>query len=163
MEIKHILDLRKIKGISDYQFGQEVTDILFGNEENISIEYSRNTGKIKHVFYENNLMLNLRPTNGLFTISLFTANLINENLASPYLRAIVLDDISEFIKEGRNVFCKHVVEIDKNLRPQDEIIVTNQSAELLAIGKLVVPITYINSFKNGIAIKVRRGVNKSKL
>jgi archaeosine-15-forming tRNA-guanine transglycosylase len=39
----------------------------------------------------------------------------------------------------------------------------NQSGELLAIGKLQIPITYINSFKNGIAIKVRRGINKSKI
>ena len=108
-------------------------------------------------------MLNLRPTNGFFTLSLFAANKIIKNISTPRLRAVVLNDISDFIRKGRNVFCKHVLDIDDNLRPLDEIIVVNQKNNLLAIGKLAIPIPYVRSFKTGIAIKVRKGIDKSKL
>jgi len=163
METKLLFALRKAKAISDYQFGQSVTNLLFENENEIRFEFSRNTGKIKHVYYKDKLLLNLRPTNGFFTLSLFSADKIINTIPSPKLRAVVLSEISEFIRIGRNVFCKHVIEIDENLRPSDEIIVVNQENEILAIGKLVIPVPYVQSFKTGVAIKVRKGTVKSKL
>ena len=163
MENKHFLILRKIKAISDYQFGHKATDTLLDNENLINVEYSKNTGRIRHIYYDNNLILNFRPQNGLFTLSLYAAMKILKGTSPPYLRAIVLSDISNFIKDGRNVFCKHIQDIDENLRPLDEVIVVNNEDELLGIGKLVLAVPYIKSFKTGIAIKVRKGINKTKL
>ena len=162
MKSASILALRKIKAISDYQFGNDITDILFNKEETLTIERSKNTNKIRYIYYKNNLLLTLRPTNGFFTLTLFSARIIINNIPAPRLRIIVLTDISEFIKKGRNVFCKHVVEVDNNLRPLDEVIVVNQKDELLAIGRLKLPVDLIQSFKSGIAVMVRKGVNKSK-
>jgi predicted RNA-binding protein (TIGR00451 family) len=163
METKLLFALRKVKAISDYQFGQSITDILFENEDEINFKFSKNTGKIKHVYDKDNLILNLRPTNGFFTLSLFSAVKIIKSIPPLKLRAIVMNEISEFIRKGRNVFCKHVIDIDDSLRPSDEIIVVNQENEILAIGKLVIPVPYVRSFKTGIAIKVRKGTPKSKL
>jgi len=163
MEAKLFFALRKVKAISDYQFGQSITDVLFEDESEINFKFSKNTGKIKHIFYRNKLLLNLRPTNGFFTLSLFSAEKIIKNIPTPRLRGIVMNEISDFIKIGRNVFCKHIIDIDDNLRPSDEIIVVNQEDEILAIGKLVIPVPYVRSFKTGIAIKVRKGIGKSKL
>jgi predicted RNA-binding protein (TIGR00451 family) len=163
MENKLFFALRKARAISDYQFGQSITDVLFEDENDIHFEFSKNTGKIKHVYYKDKLLLNLRPTNGFFTLSLFSADKIIKNILPPKLRAIVMNEISDFIRMGRNVFCKHVIEVDDNLRPSDEIIVVNQEDEILAIGKLVIPVPYVRSFKTGIAIKVRKGMDTSKL
>ncbi len=163
MESEKLLDLRKVKGISDYQFGKEITDILINDINNIHIERSPNTNKIRYIYDRNNLILTLRPTNGFFTLTLNSAKKIIDKVPTPKLRAIVLNDISEFIKKGRNVFCKHVVEIDDNLRPLDEIIVVNQNNELLAIGKLKLPVSFVKSFSSGIAIKIRKGIYKSKI
>ncbi len=163
METKLIFALRKAKAISDYQFGQSITDILFEDEDEIHFEFSKNTGKMKHVYYKDKILLNLRPTNGFFTLSLFSADKIIKNIPPPKLRAIVMNEISEFIRIGRNVFCKHVIEIDDNLRASDEIIVVNQENEILAIGKLMIPVPYVRSFKTGVAIKVRKGMVTSKL
>lgn len=153
-----LLGLRKIKGISDYQFGIDITDILFDESEKIRIERSKNTKKIRYIYYKNNLMLALRPTNGLFTLSLFSAKKIIENTQAPRLRAIILTEVSDFIRKGRNVFCKHIVNIDNNLRTLDEVIVVNQNDELLGIGRLKIPIPYIKTFKSGIAVNIRKGV-----
>ena len=159
MKNEILLGLRKIKGISDYQFGIDITDILFDEIEKIRIERSKNTNKIRYIYYKNNLMLALRPTNGLFTLSLFSAKKIIENTQAPRLRAIILTEVSEFIRKGRNVFCKHIVNIDNNLRTLDEVIVVNQNDELLGIGRLKIPIPYIKTFKTGVAVNIRKGNN----
>ncbi len=163
MEIELLLGLRQIKAISDYQFGNEITDLLFDEIDQISIERSPNTNKIRYIYYNDNLLLTLRPTNGFFTLTLFSAAKIINNISSPKLRVIVLNDISEFIKKGRNVFCKHVVRIDESLRPLDEVIIVNQEDELLGIGKLKIAVNYIKTFSSGIAVNVRKGVHKLKI
>jgi uncharacterized protein with predicted RNA binding PUA domain len=163
METKLLIGLRQIHGISDYQFGREITNILFDDMDQISFERSPKTKKIRYVFYNKKLLLILRPTNGLFTLTLFSAKRIIKNIKAPKLRVIVLNEISEFIKKGRNVFCKHVVAVDKELRPLDEVIVVNQDDELLGIGKLKLPVFYINDFSVGVAVNIRKGINKSKI
>lgn len=162
MEQELLIILRKIKAICDYQFGPLITDVLFDKNNNIHIEFSRNTGRMRHIYYQENLLLNFRPTNGFFTLSLFSAKKIIRSVPKPKLRVIVQDEISEFIKKGRNVFCKHIIDIDDNLRALDEVIVVNQKDELLAIGKLMFPVPYLRSFKRGIAVNVRRGIDKLK-
>ncbi|MFX1588803.1 MAG: PUA domain-containing protein [Promethearchaeota archaeon] len=162
MEQELLIILRKVKAICDYQFGPLITDVLFDNN-NINIEFSKNTGRMRHIYYQENLLLNFRPTNGFFTLSLFSAKKIIKSVPKPILRVIVQNEISEFIKKGRNVFCKHIIDIDDNLRALDEVIVVNQKDELLAIGKLMFPVPYLRSFKRGIAVNVRRGINKSKI
>ncbi len=160
MEIPRLLALRKLKAISYYQFGQEITPILFRELNNIIIVRSKNTNKIKYVHLKDTdeLLLSLKPTNGLFTLSFLAAQMIVKETRPPKLRAIVLTEISEFILKGRNVFCKHVIDIDDELRPMDEVIVVNQQDEVLAIGRVKIPIAYIKSFTRGVAIDVRKGI-----
>lgn len=157
MRLDLLLGLRKIKAISDYQFGPEITDILFEDEGNIRIERSRNTDKIRFVYLKNDLILTLRPTNGFFALTLHSARKIIKRTKPPKLRTVVLTEISDYIKEGRNVFCKHVVDIDTDLRPMDEVIVVNQDDELLAIGRLKIPAQQVKFFQSGIAINIRKG------
>lgn len=163
METNLLIGLRQIKAISDYQFGKDITDILFDDINQIYFERSSNTNKIRYVYYKNNLLLILRPKNGFFTLTLFSAKKIIKKTSVPKLRVIVLNEISEFIKKGRNAFCKHVVDIDGELRPLDEVIVVNQDDELLGIGKLKVPVSYVKAFSIGVAVNIRKGVNKSKI
>jgi len=160
METEQFLAIRKIKAISDYQFGPEITDVLFKDVENIRIKRSKNTDKIRYIYLDDELLLTLRPTNSFFTLTVLSARKIIQNIIPPKLRVIIQNDISEFIKKGRNVFCKHVIDIDENLRPMDEVIVVNQDGDLLAIGRVKIPISYIKTFKRGIAIDVRKGIKK---
>ena len=162
MKTDTTLDLRKLKAISDYQFGPLITDILFEKIEQIRIVRSKNTKKIRYIYLNDDLLLTLRPTNGLFTLSLSSAKKIVEATSIPKLRVVVLNEVSSFIEKGRNVFCKHVVKIDHNLRPMDEVIVVNESDHLLAIGKLKIPTSYVIHLKRGIAVNVRKGIFESK-
>jgi uncharacterized protein with predicted RNA binding PUA domain len=163
MDTTLLIGLRQARAISDYQFGKDITNLLFKDINNIHIERSSATKKIRYIFLKNNLILILRPNNGLFTLSFHSARIIINNFEAPKLRVIVLNEISEFIQKGRNVFCKHVVDLDENLRPLDEVMVVNQDDELLAIGRLKLPTMYVTSFSSGIAVNVRKGVYKSKI
>ena len=158
MDVEQLLAFRKIKAISDYQFSPEITDILFEDEKNINIKRSKNTDKIRYIYLGKELLLSLRPTNGFFSLAVLSAQKILEKTSYPRLRAIVENDVSEFIKKGRNVFCKHVLDIDENLRPQDEVIIVNEKGDLLALGRVKLPIYSIKNFKRGIAIDVRKGI-----
>ena len=157
----HIIDI--VNAIINYQFSPDITNVLFEGSNSIEIKYSKNTGRIKHIYVDDELFLNYRPNIGLFTLTLNSARRIIKKIEPPILRIIVLNEISEFIKEGRNVFNKHVVDVDDNLRPLDEVIVVNQLDELLGIGRLMIPVPYVRSFKNGIAVNIRKGINKSKI
>ncbi len=158
MDVEQLLAFRKIKAISDYQFSPEITDILFEDEKNITIKRSKNTDKIRYIYLGKELLLSLRPTNGFFSLAVLSAQKILEKASYPRLRAIVENDVSEFIKKGRNVFCKHVLDIDESLRPQDEVIIVNEKGDLLALGRVKLPINSIKNFKRGIAIDVRKGI-----
>ncbi|TFG00425.1 MAG: pseudouridine synthase [Promethearchaeota archaeon] len=158
MNTTRLLALRKLHAISDYQFGPVITKILFNNESEIEIIRSANTNKIKYIHLKDELLLSLKPTTGLFTLSFLAAKIIINETKCPKLRAVVLSEISKFIKKGRNVFCKHITDIDTDLRPMDEVIVVNQEDEILAIGRINIPIAYIKTFNRGEAINVRKGI-----
>jgi len=163
MDIELLLGLRQIRAISDYQFGKDITDILLDDTNQIHFVRSQKTNKIRYVYYKDNLLLILRPKNGFFTLTLFSAEKIIKKASTPKLRVVVLNEISEFIKKGRNAFCKHVVDIDGGLRPLDEAIVVNEDDDLLGIGKLKVPVSYVKAFSVGIAVNIRKGIYKSKI
>ena len=73
MDTTRLLALRKLHSISDYQFGPEITNILFKNNDKIQIIRSKNTNKIKYVHLNDKLLLSLKPTTGLFTLSFLAA------------------------------------------------------------------------------------------
>ncbi|MFO8019425.1 MAG: PUA domain-containing protein [Promethearchaeia archaeon] len=157
MSLRKNLDFRKVKGISDYQFGVDITDILFATEEDISFKHSKNTDKLKYVYKQDKFFLSLRPTNGYLTLSFPAAQKILDKTSKPRMRVIVLNEISEYIREGRNVFCKHVVDLDERLRPMDETIVVNEDDDLLAIGRLTQSTDSVRAFTRGVGVNVRKG------
>jgi uncharacterized protein with predicted RNA binding PUA domain len=97
---------------------------------------------------------------GQFSLSLEGAKFLILNSKSPQFRVIVMDEVQDFIKQGKSVFCKHVIKIDEILRPGSEVIVVNQKDELLAVGKLLIPSLLFSGRSLGVAVDVRKGVEK---
>lgn len=157
LKIKDMLGFRKIIALSNYNFGEEITNLFFNNMDDCLLERSKKTDKIKFINHKKNLLYTLRPTSGYFSLTLYAAKHIIENIPPPKLRAVVKSEVSEFIKKGRNAFCKHIIKIDENLRPNDEVIVVNEEDELLGIGKLKLAVDYVLSFDRGVGIKIRKG------
>jgi predicted RNA-binding protein (TIGR00451 family) len=68
-----------------------------------------------------------------------------------------MDDVSTFIAEGGDVFAKHVVKADNDIRPKDEVIVVDERGEVLAVGRAVLSGEEMIAFMRGVAVKARRG------
>jgi len=73
----------------------------------------------------------------------------------PKLRIAINDEAVPFVKEGRNVFAKFVINTDKNLRAGDECLVVDKDNTLLATGTLMLAPGECTSFKRGVAVRVR--------
>jgi predicted RNA-binding protein (TIGR00451 family) len=147
--------LGRIRGVADYQFGKSVGTKLF--PENVEIVRSKRTGRIRYVYLSGKRLATLRPTDGLFSLSIAGAKRIVENPVSLSCLVTVQDDVSSFIAEGGDVFAKHVVKANSDIRPKDEVIVVDQNGKVLAVGRAVLSGEEMEVFARGAAVKVRRG------
>jgi predicted RNA-binding protein (TIGR00451 family) len=153
-------ELRRIRGIASYQFGVGVGEALFPDD--IEIEYSRRTGKIRFVYTGGALLAVLRPTDGMFTLSIAGAErLTAENVAQGFT-VTVIDDVSEVIAEGKNVMAKHVVDAGGSIHPGDEVIVVDSQSTVLAVGKALLTRDEMHAFSYGVAVRTRRGRNRNR-
>ncbi|MFB0558664.1 MAG: PUA domain-containing protein [Candidatus Bathyarchaeia archaeon] len=148
-------DLRRIRRIADYQFGSGCGDALFPDD--ISIEHSKNTGKIRHVRLDGVLLASLRPTDGLFALTIAGAEMLASELESLDFTVTVLDEVAEFISQGRNVFAKHVVDAGGKIRPGDEVVILDSKRRVLAVGRALLNREEMLAFDVGVAVKTRRG------
>ncbi len=151
--------LQKIRSIANYQFGRGVGEVLFPGDVNVS--FSKRTGRIRHVNFRGALLATLRPTDGLFSLTIEGARRLLLT-KPPQLWVKVQDEIAEFVATGRSVFAKHVAGCDEEIRPGEEVVVINNQHKVLAVGRAILTGKEMKSFKRGVAVRVRRGVNEER-
>jgi predicted RNA-binding protein (TIGR00451 family) len=147
--------LEKIRSVADYQFGRDAGKKLFPDE--VNIVYSKNTGKIRHIHLKRELLATLRPTTGLFVLTLAGAKRLTRELAPMRYWVKIMDEVEPFVAKGRSVFAKHVIDADSEIRPQDEVVVINGKSEVLAVGRALLSGKEMKEFSRGVAVRVRRG------
>ncbi|MCW4040852.1 MAG: pseudouridine synthase [Candidatus Bathyarchaeota archaeon] len=152
---RHLL---KIRNIANYQFETSVGDKLFPND--VELRFSKRTGRIRHIYHNNRLLATLKPTDGLFSLTIHGAKRLH-SLPRQVHKIIVQSDIEAFVKKGKTVFAKHVIYADERIRAGDEVLVTSRDDVLLAVGKATLSGPEILAFKRGIAVKVRQGVDEA--
>jgi predicted RNA-binding protein (TIGR00451 family) len=148
--------LEKIRSVADYQFGRNSGTKLFPDE--VRIVYSKNTGKIRHIHLERELLATLRPTTGLFVLTLAGAKRLVREVKPLRCWVKVHDDAEPFVAKGRSAFAKHVIDADEEIRPNEEVVVVNRENEVLAVGRALLSGKEMKEFKRGMAVRVRRGV-----
>ena len=99
----------------------------------------------------------LRPTDGLFSLSIAGAKRIAEDTSLAKCFVTIQNSVSKFIAEGGDVFAVHVLKADDEIRSKDEVIVVNENGEVLAVGRALLSGKEMIAFKVGVAVKVRRG------
>jgi predicted RNA-binding protein (TIGR00451 family) len=146
--------LHKIRAIADYQLGRGAGSALFPDD--VVLSHSRRTGRIRHVYFNGTLLATLRPTDGLFSLTVEGARrLVQAEPARLWVR--VQDDVADFIAQGRSVFAKHVVDCDEAIRPEEEVVVMDNHGMVLAVGRSVLTGKEMKAFQRGVAVRVRRG------
>jgi len=141
--------------IADFQFGPPAGKAIF--PKRTSIEYSAKTGRIRRASFRGKVLATLIPATGLLALTPLAAQRFAKAFPPPRQRVIVAKEAGEFISRGKSVFARHVVDVDADLRPNDEVIVTDVDDKVLAVGKALLSPDEMLSFKIGVAVKTRAG------
>ena len=148
----------KIKHTLDALFGQGVSKHL---PSDIKITYSKNTGRIKQVHQNDNLLCTLRTDGGLAITTFFAQILIISKKFKE--NCLEIDDESKtFVQDGSSVFCKHVKWCGKNIMIGGDVSIIHND-KVIAVGKAVLSSRMIKSFKRGVAVKIRDSLKSTNL
>jgi 7-cyano-7-deazaguanine tRNA-ribosyltransferase len=148
-------DYQRIKMIADYQFGTASGGALFNRD--VDIVKSRKTGKIRHVYDDQELIATLRASDGVFVLAREGARRLHSFLPYPKKRVVVNQDAEPFAREGKSIFAKFVINCDIDIHAMEEVLITNDEDQLLAFGKSVLNGKEILNFNTGQAVKTRKG------
>jgi len=148
-------ELRRIRVVANYQFGRGASKAF---PKTILITRSPNTHRIRHIYSAEELLATYRPRDGLLALSIPGGQALRQIFKAPRHRVKVVPGVEEFIKNGGNVFCKHVQYVDPELRPAEEVLVVDEKDLLLAVGRSFFNAEEMLSFKIGVAVKVRHGI-----
>ena len=148
-------DLRRIRSIADYQFGEGVGSVLF--PATVEIQYSPATGRIRYVNLNGERIATLRPTDGMLSLSVNAARFLKQNAPSARCFVTVRSDVAKFVADGGDLFAAHIVTVDSDICAKDEVIVLNEAGEAIAVGRALLSSAEMKAFKTGVAVKVRHG------
>jgi len=140
-----------------YIYDTTVADALMKDYKDFRFEFSKQTGRLRYIHKGKDPFLTIIPTTGWIVPSLEAFEIIKQVSEPPKYRVIVSDDAAKFASEGKSVFTHHIIEIDRNLRPNDEVMIVDQQDRIAALGKLNFPIQYITNERNGVAVKNKKG------
>jgi 7-cyano-7-deazaguanine tRNA-ribosyltransferase len=140
----------KLRAIADYQFGTGAGEALM---EGAEAKWAR-TGRIRSIYSGSELISTLRASDGFLTLTPAGAERLLK-LPSPRNRVIVIDDAVEFVKDGKSLFAGFVKESDPEIRPYQEVVVVDGKDEFLGTGRALLNSGEMQSFKKGVAVKIR--------
>ncbi|MBS7650237.1 MAG: PUA domain-containing protein [Candidatus Bathyarchaeia archaeon] len=157
MDKPTLWELRRIRGVANYQFGGQTGRVLF--PKGVKVTRSQRTGRVRLIIYRGKVLATLRSSDGLLSLTIDGAKRLVDRMGSETpLTVKVKEGFEEFIKEGRSLFAKHVLEADPAIRPRSEVLIVDRYGRLLAVGKAVLSGVEMTSFRLGLAVKVRKGV-----
>jgi len=146
--------LRRVRAIADFQFGKGAGDALFPGDCTFLLS---NTGRIRQVLHGDGRIATVRAQDGRLTLGISGARRLHAFLPPPAYRVVVQNDVAEFMAKGKNAFAKHVVTADPEIRADEEVLVVNESGDLLATGVAMLSGREMREFKYGVAVQVRKG------
>ena len=152
-------NIDRVKTILDYQFGKGIGKIFTDGETELVI--SRKTKRLRNLLLDGQHVASLSHRRGMFILQKRGAELLHENSSNSMYRVIVNSETAEFNRKGKSVFCKFIEDIDTELKCLDECIVVNPEDELLAFGKLMIGPKEIELGQQGMAVRVRSGIETS--
>ena len=149
-------NLDRVKTILDYQFGEKIDRIFTSGETELVT--SRKTKRLRNLLLDGEHIASLSHRRGLFVLQKKGAELVHKNTKFPKFRIIVNAETAEFNRKGKSVFCKFVEDIDSKLQCMDECIVVTPNDDLVAFGKLIVSPKELELGQQGMAVRIRGGI-----
>jgi predicted RNA-binding protein (TIGR00451 family) len=141
----------------DYLFGRGVSRSLPSRD--LRLVYSRRSGRVKLIYHAGKLFATVKP-NGAMALSLDGASTLAKSPKFKQNCVQVSDDVVEFVRGNKSVFCKFVQWAGKNIYPKSEVAVIDEKGKVVGVGMAVLNGAFMTQFKTGVAVKVRAGLRK---
>jgi len=148
--------LKRARMIADLQFGRGAGEALFPEGTNFRLS---NTGRLRFLIFGRERIATVRANDGLLTLSMLAAQKLHSFFPPPKLRVVASDEVAPFIVKGGNLFAKHVLDVDYEIRAGEEVLVVDGQDNLLATGKAVLSPEEMIQIKRGVAVLVRRAAD----
>lgn len=145
--------LKRARLIADLQFGRGAGNALFSEETTFGLS---KTGRLRYLYSGKERIATVRARDGLLTLSMLGAEKLHSFFALPRLRVTASDDAAPFIVKGGNLFARHVVSSDPDIRAGEEVLVVDTKDRLLATGKAVLAPEEMLQMKRGVAVLTRK-------
>jgi uncharacterized protein with predicted RNA binding PUA domain len=126
------------------------------------VEVSKRTGRLRRVTLDTNVLATIRATDGRIVLTIWGAQRLHQFVKYPRLRAIVRQEVAQFIAEGRSLFAKHIENVDPQLRAGDEVLIVDKDDTLLAVGIAQLSPQEMLDLSRGVAVKSRHSIKKRK-
>ena len=151
-------ELDELRWIANLQF-RGYGDVIVPDD--IEIAYSPSTFKIRYLLLNNRIYMSMRASDYRFILHLPAGLTMNNTIPHPLLRVYVDSKYSVFIVKGGNVFSKHVVLADPEIKPGDEVLVVDyDTCRLIGVGKAVKPGYAIPIYSWGEAVRMRETIGE---
>ena len=146
--------VEKISHHVDALFGQGVSQAI---PEDLDLEFSRRTGRIKNFGINGKLVATLRTDGGL-ALTVFGAQYFLDR-ADAFLENCVkpIEEAVPFVSEGRSLFCRHVNHCGSNVRVGSDVAIIHE-CKVIAVGVALLAAPLMKQFSRGVAVKVREGL-----
>ncbi len=148
--------LARLRAIADYQLFPGAGEILVPS--NARIVVSRNTGRVRGILGSDGLLASIRASDYRYVLRYPGARLLHAASEPPLLRAVVINEVADEIRRGGNLFARHVLYIDEDLRPWDEVLIVDEDDRLCGVGRLLLSPREALYFTRGVAVITRDGV-----
>ncbi|HWQ19258.1 MAG TPA: PUA domain-containing protein [Methanotrichaceae archaeon] len=145
--------LNRARIIADFQFGLGAGAALVPDDATFKLS---STGRLRYLYSGSERIATLRASDNLLTLSMLGAQRLHSFFPSPSLRVVVSKDVAPFIAKGGNVFAKHVLKADPQIRAGEEVLVVDDQDRLIATGKAALSPEEMQQIKRGAAVITRR-------
>jgi len=145
-------DREKIERMLEYQFGENASRAL---PKEIRIKKSAKTGRIRWIYHKNELIASVRASDHFIIPKPPLGKRLLEVLEYPKARVVINKEAVPFVKEGKSVFAKFVLDLDSELRAGDEVLVVDEKDNYIRTGTLILSPKEVRDFRRGVVVKVR--------
>ncbi|MFW9974766.1 MAG: tRNA guanosine(15) transglycosylase TgtA [Candidatus Thorarchaeota archaeon] len=144
---------RKLHALLTYQWGENVGKLA--NLDSLQVILSKSTGKIRHCKKNEDVLFTVVPNTGLLTPTYQGGlELLKAGIENTY-QVIIDSDVSEFVASGKSALAKFVKLANPQLKAGEEVLVLDETQNLLGTGRALISGLEMISFNRGVAVAIR--------
>lgn len=142
----------------NYIFGKDICSAV--DLDNLKFSFSKRTGRLKNVEYNNILFATLR-SDGSIALTVYGASILVKNPLFLENCVVIENGPDIFVSVGKSVFAKHVVMCGNRVRPSSDVAILDKHNNVIAVGKSFLSAKMMKALERGVAVKIRECINRN--